>query len=276
MSNSKSCVEKISKKNELRFFLPKKSSGPTIDRSTRKTPRIFKQGEIMRGKVRALLLLSLLLNGCDNLNFKAARDQKSHNWSLSTLSQLKTNLSGNVDSSLLGNYQAITFDVEKKELVLNLPAPNLFQNWERTLTKLPGVVLKASTNSQEQSLLQLHYPLHFLVSKFDANYGDKTGLPNGQALPGISGGKLFVEKIIIDKTHQVHIFFDKGMVGMLLSVPYDPMIVTTIPIKKTNFGTSAENILGFTNTIPKGNSEFGGLLLTAIVPPTSLNLLERE
>ncbi len=221
------------------------------------------------------LFLGFILTGCDSLPFSALRDGQNKNWSVGTLSQFKTDISGFVDSSLLGNYQAVSVDTDKKELLISLPAPNLFQNWEKDIPNLSGATLKAQVSSNDRSSLLLRYPLYLLVANYEKLGGGKSGLPNGQAIPGIPGGKLYSQKINIDKNHEAFVMFDKGVVSLLLNVPYDPMIPTSIPVKKSLMGSGLENLLGYAITIPKGGGTFGGLMLSIVVPPKILKNLEQ-
>jgi hypothetical protein len=218
--------------------------------------------------VIVLVALPLFIIGCGELNFEAAR--LKNNWSQETLSSVRTEVTGNVDNSLLGNYQAITVDTDKKEIILTLPAPNLFKDWQGEIPKLHGAVLTSSVDRNDKTLLRLHYPIVNLVAQFEKGFGYRQVLPNGQNIPGVPGGKMYSQKIKIDKDHTVFVYFDKGYVAMLLNVPFDPLIVTTFPIKRK------DNVLGYVNTIPKRGGEAGGLLISAIIPDAVMKKLESE
>lgn len=220
------------------------------------------------------LFLGFILTGCDSLTFSALKEGQNKNWSMGTLSQIKTDVNGKVDSSILGNYQAVSIDTNRKELLISLPAPNLFQKWEKNIPNLPGASLSAQVNSNDRSSLLLRYPLYLLVADFEKLDNGKSGLPNGQTIPAVSGGKLYRQKVEIDNDHEAYVMFDRGVVSLLLHVPYDPMIPTSIPIKKSLFGSGPENVLGYAITIPKGNGGYGGLMLSVVVPAKILKKLE--
>ncbi len=227
----------------------------------------------MRQYVVPYFLLILMATGCDSLYFAPITSRSVLN--METVMKLKANLTGYADSSLMGNFQAIGIDPEKGEIILSLPAPNLFQNWQKPVPQLEGAYLRARVTSDDKSSLVLHFPLTLLGSEFK-KFGTKSPLPNGQSIPGVPSGKLYSQKIPIDQKYEALVLFDKGIIALLLNVPYDPMIPTSIPIKKELFSSNEENILGFANTIPKGTSAFGGLLISAIVPHSSLKLLENK
>ncbi len=211
------------------------------------------------------LVVLVLLSGCEMATFKSKLDLSQKSWSVSTMTRLKSELKGNIDSSLLGEYLAIRISEDERNLVISLPAPNLFQNWEREVPSLPGAKMKAITRSDDKSFLELYYPLYLLITDF-SNW-KKSKLPSGNSIPGIPNGQAASASFDIDKEHKAHVFFNKGVVGLLLNVPYDPMLAMTIPIK---------NKLGNIYTIPKENSEFGAILLTLTLPQKIMQALEGE
>lgn len=235
--------------------------------------------------MRYLILLAIfLLPGCKLSSFKSAcspdpcgarLQNLSRKWQPDTLNQFRSVMTGYVENSGLGNHQAISVDTEKRELVLSLSAPKLFQNWVRPIPELPGANLTAVVNSMEQSFLLLHYPIYLLISGFE-NFGVPTGLPNGKTIPGVSNGKLHNIKIVLDEFHQSHIYFDKGVVGLLLDTPYDPETTRTAPIKGSLFNNVPGNILGFINTYPCDYNKPGGIFLSGIVPDPLLQKLEKD
>ncbi len=221
-------------------------------------------------KSNATLVLSwaalLGLSGCEVAPFKSLNFSMSNkSWSVPTMARLKSQLKGQIDSSLLGDHLAIRVSEDERHVIISLPTPNLFQNWEREIPQLPGAKLKAFVNKDERSFLELYYPLYLLISDF-SNW--KTSrLPNGKAIPGLPKGEAPGLAYEIDKDHKVNIFFDKGIVALLLNVPYDPLLATTIPVK---------NRLGNVFTIPKEDSSNGGLLLSLVLPLSVMQSLEGE
>lgn len=210
-------------------------------------------------------LVALLLSSCEMATFKSKLDLSQKSWSAPTMMRLKSELKGNIDSSLLGEYLAIRVSEDERNVVISLPAPNLFQNWEREITELPGAKMKAVMKGDDKSFLELHYPLYLLISDFSKWKTSK--LPNGNPIPGFPSGQAPSFSFDIDKDHKATVFFNKGVVGLLLSVPYDPFLAVTIPIK---------NKLGKIYTFPKESSEFGAILLTLTVPQNILQTLEGE
>ncbi|OQW46113.1 MAG: hypothetical protein A4S09_16900 [Proteobacteria bacterium SG_bin7] len=218
----------------------------------------------MRYRALSVVIL-LLLSGCEMATFKSKFDYSQKSWSVPTMARLKSDLKGNIDSSLLGDYLAVRIAEDERHLVISLPAPNLFQNWEREIPELPGAKIKAIIKQDEKSFLELYYPLYLLITDFSKWKSSK--LPSGHPIPGISNGQAPSVSFDIDKEHKATIFFNKGVVGVLLNVPYDPLLAMTIPIK---------NKLGNIYTIPKEGSELGAILLVLNLPQNIMKALEGE
>lgn len=206
------------------------------------------------------------LSGCEMATYRSHVSLSSNkSWSVATMTRLKSELKGTIDSSLLGNHLAVRISEDERHLIISLPAPNLFQSWERDIPQLPGAELKALITPDGRSYLELHYPLHLLISDFKGMKALR--LPNGAAIPGIPEGQAPGVTFDIDKEHKVNIFFSKGVVTLLLNVPFDPILGTKIAIK---------NKLGNVYTIPKEDSSPGGILLTLVLPPSIMKILEGE
>ncbi len=190
------------------------------------------------------------------------------------MSQISDDLSGKMESSLLGNHQAITVNTQSKEIVLSLPAPNVFLNLKRTIKELPGAWVEARSNGKGANFVDLHYPMYLLTETFD-NFSFKKGLRNGENIPGIPGGQLNVINVNLDKEYNCDIYFGEGKVAMLLNVPYDPMEKASIAIKK-KAQAKTDDPLGHVVMVPRNGQSSGGILVSLVVPQNTLELLKQE
>ncbi|MDZ4660318.1 MAG: hypothetical protein SGJ18_01730 [Pseudomonadota bacterium] len=198
---------------------------------------------------------------------------QSRQWDKESLDKISKNLTGFLESSVLGNHKAIWLDIPSQKLVLTMPSPNVFlDNWSTIISELPGTQVRAYVDAQQHSFVEVRYPLYLLSEKFD-KFSEKYGLSNGELLPGITDGKLARIDIPMAKNFRAHLFFGKGVVALLVDVPYDPMLKTSLPIKRDLFLLEPENILGYVSTIPKANFEFGGIFMSAVIPSSTMALI---
>lgn len=230
-----------------------------------------------------VLLLSVILGGCLYTPFSSStcKDNcppqlfasQGKRWSEDSITKVSSLLVGFLESTVLGNHKAIWVEVPSQKLVLSMPSPNVFiNNWSAQIAELPGTQIRAYVDSHEHSFVEVRFPLYLLTEKFE-NYKEKFGLPNGDLLPGIPQGKLAKIDIQMDKNFQAHLFFGEGVIGLLVDVPYDPMLKTSLPIKRAILDFTPENILGYVSTVPKESLNYGGIFMSIVIPVTAMEIL---
>ncbi len=236
--------------------------------------------------VRVVYIFALLLlSGCKYSPFSSSTCSSScppqlfssqgRHWDQDTLSKLSENLTGYLESSVLGSHKAVWLDVASQKLVISMPSPNVFlENWSTTISDLPGTQIRAYEDSQQHSFIEIRYPLYLLSEKFE-KYTETKGLPSGEPLPGVPQGRLPVIDIPMDKNFRSHLFFGEGTVALLVDVQYDPMLRTSLPIKKNPLGVEPDNILGYVSTVPKETLQYGGIFISVVIPTTTLEIIRK-
>ena len=236
--------------------------------------------------VRIVFLLMLLtLSGCFYSPFSSSSCKENcpaqlfasqgRQWDQDSLTKISESLTGFLESSVLGSHKAIWIDIPSQTLVLSMPSPNVFlENWSTQVSQLPGVKIRAFVDSRDHSFVEVRYPLYLINEKFE-NFTEKYGLLNGEPLPGIPQLKLAKIDIPMEKTFRAHLFFGEGVVALLVDVQYDPMLKTSLPIKRDPSASNPENTLGYVSTVPKESLEYGGIFMSAIIPAATMTLIKQ-
>lgn len=243
-------------------------------------------------KLLAIALISFLLTSCgqgfensaDNgSNTKGSldcvancsgndQDPNGNNNSNNNGNQLpaapELDLDGKVSGGIWDGKQLIRLDMEKLELVVRVPIGFEAQvvGGSIPIPGKAGLVVDIVTDDQGETNFEIRVPLGHLIG--DTQLPMPAGLPNGDNLPMVPGGKLpHIGTMIGGK--QVDFFLGKGITAMFVPLGFDPPLSLVFPIKNQ----SKENI-GHIALIGKKGNHKGGVYVSLELPDDVVDALD--
>lgn len=179
----------------------------------------------------------------------------------------KLNLDSRVDGGSYDQEPVATLDKAQKKIHLRLPLPR-FSNYQpsiRTLSDPKGVeiTIRASTAGSADFEAIVSLPLAAFLDS-TAGRPSRSTLPNGLALPGMSGSFPLASLPMNNGTSEsLYLYLGKGRVGFYIESAYFPEFMTvTSPV----LNSSGLRTFGNLTIVPKTGSYLGGLFLHFYVP----------
>ncbi len=179
-------------------------------------------------------------------------------------------LDGKVSGGIWDGKELLKLDLENKSLLIRVPV-----DFEADIVAgsfpIPNntdITLEFVTDTDNSKHLQLRIPLDRLIG--ETNMLSRAGLPNGDGLPMVQGGKLAHIKTKVGKS-DVHFYTGDGIASMFVPTSFNPFVSLTFPIKNKRketlgyFATIAEK------KVPKSK---GGFYVSVHLPDKLKDLID--
>lgn len=242
-------------------------------------------------KIFLIISVSFLLTACGN-GFEPTGNQDPSNYSSSCLgmcdesedshdsdednsnqigglpSMPNFELDGKVSGGIWNGSELLKLDLAKQELLVRVPVDFGVDVVAGTfpVPGKEGLNLEFVTDANSSKHLQLRIPLRKLIKK-DLLINEM-GLPNGDPLPMVSGGKLPHISTQVTKT-TVHFYTGKGTVALFVPTNFNPYITLVFPIKNKN-----KEVLGHFATIAEKSGFKGGFYASIQLPDKLLKAID--
>lgn len=169
-------------------------------------------------------------------------------------------LDGKVSGGIWDGEELLKLDLENQSLLVRVPI-----DFEADIVAgsfpIPGesdLTLEFVTDDDNSKHLQLRVPLSRLLGS--TKLPTSMGLPNGDGLPMVSGGKLPHVQTKLGKT-EVHFYMGSGVLGLFVPTGFNPFISLVFPIKNNK-----KEVLGHFATVAEKGNFNGGFYVSVQLP----------
>ena len=205
------------------------------------------------------------MDGCDDGD-KGDDSGDGGTDNLPTLPDLK--LDGKVSGGIWDGKELLKLDKKDKSILIRIPMDFNTEIVEGSfpLSGNEDIVLEFVQDGNDETFLQLRVPIERMIGKIELP--EKMGLPNGDPLPKIKGGKLYHKETKIGGS-KAHIYTGKATLAMFVPTKFNPYVNLVFPIKNKR-----EVNLGYFATVAEKNDHRGGFFVSITLPQEVQDLLD--